>query len=299
MSLTFTFFAPAGVAPQISCRSGNTYSADASGIVKSVVTADILDMSQAGCIALGQLTGKDNWAATTNPGSTNDNTQDYVIGSKWFNSSTGVLYVAQSVGTGTASWAAQSGSGYAGLPWVTGQFYASPGGVTLESLLTVLGTMYAYPVFVPNGVTLGSLNISSITGQTGGKMRCALYRDTGAGYPGALVAGTDSGDLAATATAVATKGSLAVALTPGWYWVGSQATASSTMPSVAAIKTLYTNEMAKLLGFDTAAHALATSAEAPTGVAVTGQTYGAMPSTFPASATITLNADTPVVALGV
>lgn len=183
------------------------------------------------------------------------------------------------------------------LPKVTGRFYGTEC-ATLEAFLTVLGTMYAYPIFIPTPCTLASLNMSVTTGQTGGKARCALYADDGTGYPGAMVAGTDSGDLDGTATAVVTKGSLAVALEPGWYWVGSQFTASSTMPSVAGIKSNYTNVIAGRLGFDTAAHALATSGQAPTGVVATGQTYGAMPATFPATVALQLNADTPAVSIG-
>ena len=59
------------------------------------------------------------------------------------------------------------GSGIA-LPLVTGRFYGSDG-ATLEALLTVLGTMYATPIYIPNAVTLSSLNVSVTTGQTGGK----------------------------------------------------------------------------------------------------------------------------------
>ena len=187
---------------------------------------------------------------------------------------------------------------------VHGRFYGIPRGVTPTSLLTVLGTLYAYPIKLVEPITLASLNMSSITGQTGGKMRCALFYDNGAGYPAAIVPGTDSGDLAATATAVATKGSLAVAIEPGIYWVASIFTASSTMPSVAGTGTGYGNELHSLLGSDTAAHALATSAQATSGIQVTGQTYPAtdMPTsfpTFPTGAVETIAAATPLVAIGV
>ncbi len=50
-------------------------------------------------------------------------------------------------------------------------------------------------------VTLDKIEISVTTGQTGGLVRAALFRDNGAGYPGAIVAGTDTGDLDGTGTA--------------------------------------------------------------------------------------------------
>ena len=254
-------------------------------------------------MSLGQQQGKNNFNATTNPGSTNDSTQDYVVGSRWLNTVTGVEYVCTSNTASAASWVALNGS-YLGLPWVTGQFYGLPAGSTQAAVLTVLGTLYAFPIFIPNAVTLSSINLSVTTGQTGGKARGALFADNGAGYPGAIVAGTDTGDLAATGTAVVTKGSLAKALNPGWYWFGSIYTASSTMPSVIGATAIYSNFQNALLGVDTAAHALATSGQVTTGLAITGQTYPAtsMPvsfPTFPASAALAINVTTPIAVLGV
>lgn len=200
----------------------------------------------------------------------------------------------------TASYTASNLATYLnGLPaWVTGRFYGLPLGATPEAVLTVTGTLYAYPVFVPSKVTVATLNLSVTTGQTGGAAHIGIYADNGAGYPGALV--YDSGALVATGTAVETATPTAgtVVLNPGVYWFASIFTASGTFPSVVGIKTLYTGVVGNALGSDTAAHALATSGEAVTGISVAA-TYGALPSTFPASATLTLNADTPAFVVGV
>lgn len=190
-----------------------------------------------------------------------------------------------------------------GPEMVTGRFYGIPRGATPASMLSIASTLYAYPIVINEPVVVSSLNMSSLTGQTGGKMRCALFYDNGAGYPAAIVPGTDSGDLAATATAIATKGSLTVALEPGIYWVASICAATSTMPSVAGGGVVYTNELHALLGSDTAAHALATSAEATTGISVAG-TYPVTSMTvsfptFPAGAALNINAATPLVSIGV
>lgn len=48
--------------------------------------------------------GKNNATATTNPVVGSDNTLGYGIGSMWFNNTLGLLWVAQSVGTGAAVW---------------------------------------------------------------------------------------------------------------------------------------------------------------------------------------------------
>lgn len=202
------------------------------------------------------------------------------------------------------SYLAPTGSGSAiGLPMVTGRFYGVPDGSTLAAVLTVSGTLTAYPVYIPSAVTLATINAGITTGQTGGKVRAALFYDS-AGYPGAIVPNTDTGDLTATATAVVTKSSLTTALAAGWYWVGYIATASSTMPSVTGATAIYGCSLNSIIGSDTAAHALTVSGQAATGLAITGQTYPVTDMTtsfptFPASATVTLNATTPIVALGV
>lgn len=189
------------------------------------------------------------------------------------------------------------------VPNVTGRFYGLPAGSTQAAVLTVLGTLYAYPVQVRSNSILSSINLSVTTGQTGGKARGALFYDNGAGYPGSIVPLTDTGDLAGTATAVVTKGSLTTPLATGLYWFGSIYTASSTMPSVIGATAIYANEQNAALGCDTAAHALATSGQAVTGIAVTGQTYPVtdMPTsfpTFPTGATLGINVTTPIAAFG-
>ena len=218
-------------------------------------------------------------------------------------STIGVEYVATSVATGTANWIAINGS-YLGLPQVTGRFYGLPPGATQAAVLTVTGTLYAVPIFIPNAVTLGTISMSVTTGQTGGKARGALFYDNGAGYPGAIVPLTDTGDLDGTGTAVVQKTALTTVLNPGWYWFGSIFKATTTMPSVIGATATYANFQNALLGCDTAAHALATSAEVATGISITGQTYPVTDmttsfATFPASAALQLNVTTPIAALGV
>lgn len=295
--------ASAAAGLSVTCRSGNIYLSDANGVFRTVIGQDIIDLIGTGAIPLGQVGAKNNYSATTNPGVTNDSAQDYGIGSLWLNKSTGVEYVATSVTVGSANWVALNGS-YLGLPWVTGRFYGLPPGSTQAAVLTVAGTLYAVPIFVPNAVTLGTISYSVTTGQTGGKVRGALFYDNGAGYPGAIVPLTDTGDLDGTATAVVAKSSLTTALNPGWYWLGTIATATTTKPSVIGATAIYPDFHNALLGCDTAAHALATSGEAATGIAITGQTYPAtdMPTsfpTFPASAALQLNVTTPIAVLGV
>ncbi len=182
------------------------------------------------------------------------------------------------------------------LPFVTGRFYGVPLGCTPVAVLTVTATLYAYPVYIPSEVTISTFNIGVTTGQTGGAAHVGIYADDG-GYPGDLI--YDSGAISGlTSTIVVTKTGVATTLNAGVYWIASIFTASGTFPSVTGSTANYSLGLNSLLGSDTAAHALATSGEAATGISVAG-TYGALPATFTAGATLTLNAATPIIALGV
>jgi hypothetical protein len=183
------------------------------------------------------------------------------------------------------------------LSTVAGRFYNFISGLTTTTLLTVTGTLYAYPVRLPGNLPIQTLNLSVTTGQTGGAVHVGIYADNGAGYPGALL--YDSGaNTGPASTAVATITPAApIALNSGIYWIATIFTATSTFPTVEAISALYTNELPADLGYDTAAHALASSGEAPSGISVAA-TYGTLPATFPTGATLTLNAGTPIISFG-
>lgn len=184
------------------------------------------------------------------------------------------------------------------VPWVTGRYYGLPSGTTLSTILTVTGTLYAYPLYIP-ATSIKTVSNAATTGQSGANSHVGIYADNGGGYPGALV--SDFGALGAlTGTGVVTSTlTTPLAVNSGLYWVSSIYTASGTFPTMAGISALYTNILPAQLGFDTAINALAASGHAATGVSVTGQTYGALPAVFPSGATETLNAVTPLASFGV
>lgn len=189
------------------------------------------------------------------------------------------------------------------LPLVASRFYGLPAGSTPGTLLTVTGTLYAYPYYIPGPSTIKTLAIDTTTGQTGGGAFIGIYADNGSGYPGALVTSTNN-----TTALAATSGAAVQTYTPtggvlvqgGWYWLASIFTASGTFPTVADVSALYT-PLNTQLGSDTALHLAAASGEAATGISVAA-TYGTLSGinagVFPAAATLTLNAGTPLVILG-
>lgn len=194
-------------------------------------------------------------------------------------------------------------AGYMGgsLPLTASKFYGVPRGATPGTVLTVTGTLYAYPFYIATPVTIKTLNLNTTTGQTGGAAHIGLYADNGLGYPGALVANSDGGALIATSGAAGQHNTVNLNLNSGWYWLASIFTASGTFPTVSSIATGYASDSHALLGSDTLAHLIATSSEATSGIQVAA-TYGALSGinggVFPASATLTIAADTPLVVLG-
>lgn len=189
------------------------------------------------------------------------------------------------------------------LPMQAARFYGLPSGATPGTLLTTTATLYAYPFYISGPATIKTLAIDTTTGQTGGGAFIGIYTDNGAGYPSTLVTGSNN-----TAALIATSGAAVQTYTPttplslnaGWYWLASIFTASGTFPTVADVSATYTPVFSQL-GADTALHLFATSGEATTGISVAA-TYGTLSGinagVFPASATLTVAAGTPLIALG-
>lgn len=189
------------------------------------------------------------------------------------------------------------------LPLVASRFYGLPSGSTPGTLLTVTGTLYAYPYYVSGPSIIKTLAIDTTTGQTGGGAFIGIYADNGVGYPGALVtnSGNSSALIATSGAAIQTyTPTTALTLQSGWYWLASIFTASGTFPTVADVSAIYT-PLNTQMGSDTALHLAATSGQAATGISVAA-TYGTLTGVnagvFPTGATLTLNAGTPLVILG-
>lgn len=187
------------------------------------------------------------------------------------------------------------------IPFVAGRFYGLPTGTTPATILTVTGTLYAYPYYIPAPTLIKTIALDTTTGQTGGAAHIGIYADNGSGYPGALVAGTDTAAVIATSGAAIQTNTINVTLQAGWYWLASIYTASGTFPTVASNTVGYGVDLNAQLGSDTAAHFFATSAQAASGISVTA-TYGTLASinagVFPTGATLVLNANSPLLALG-
>lgn len=183
------------------------------------------------------------------------------------------------------------------VPWRTSQFYGAPPSITPVATITTASTIAVYPLFIP-AVTIKTLNLSVTTGQSGANAHIGIYADNGSGYPGTQVFESGAfGSLASTGIIVNTPVT-PIVLNSGLYWIASIFTATGTFASVIGITSAYTNPLMAMLGSDTAAHLLATSGEAPTGLTSISATYGTLAATFPSGATLAQNVVTPVVGFG-
>ena len=80
---------------------GASYAADAKGIIAAAATGDVIDLIRGGCTLLPAY---NNLLATADPGASNDNTQDYSVGSRWVNIIARRVWTCLSAATGAASW---------------------------------------------------------------------------------------------------------------------------------------------------------------------------------------------------
>lgn len=184
------------------------------------------------------------------------------------------------------------------LGWVAGRFYNVCPGSTPGTVTPAASTIYAVPFRAPGNVPIQTLSANVTAGTTGGKVRFGIYADSN-GAPGALVAGSDSGDQVATSGAAATfTPSAPLVLNEGWYWLALEAAATTTLPTLSAFAAGYGADNNALLGQDTLAHAIATTVQEAMGVSAT-LTYGALPATFPTAAyALVLGAAVPMVVPG-
>jgi hypothetical protein len=137
------------------------------------------------------------------------------------------------------------------------------------------GALRAAPWVVRGEVTFTAMRIEFTGGVAGNTLRFGLYTDKN-GYPDQLVPGSDVGDISgASAAVVATNYATPIKLKPGRYW---QVCISSTTTNT--VRALTINAIEPTLG-----HNPGGGGTPYTGWSV-GASYGAMPQTYPGSATL-------------
>jgi hypothetical protein len=81
--------------------SGASYVADVNGVIAAAAADDVIDLIRSGCTLLPAY---NNLSATADPSASDDNTQDYSVGSRWLNTSASRAWTCLSAATGAAIW---------------------------------------------------------------------------------------------------------------------------------------------------------------------------------------------------
>lgn len=160
-----------------------------------------------------------NLNSAVDPGSSNDSSQGYGVGSLWQNSNTGRVFIARSVALGAAVWALVGQASHPG--YIVGNWYTQ-----LEATITSsggapgAGSIRLYPAFLKERVTINALGIRVNTLSAGGNVQAAIYATNSAtGKPtGTPLVSTTSMSTAAAGNVNAT---VSVQLEPGMYWWAS------------------------------------------------------------------------------
>jgi hypothetical protein len=144
----------------------------------------------------------------------------------------------------------------------------------------------AFPWRLKSAVTLGAIRSEVSTLVAATTYRLGLYADNGAAYPGSLITNSDTGTFDAATGGVKTASfTAAIVLQPGWYWVAVNSNGAPTLRSIAV------GAIENLLGVQ---GSLGTNSTF-TGWTI-AQTYAALPSVFPAGATLLVNTLAPLAA---
>ena len=140
-------------------QGGTSYTSNAQSIVTAVKGRAILDLTQLGCLPASAGTQVN---ATTDPVSTNDNTQGFNIGSLWVNSTGPKVWVATAVGTGAATWTQTGNSITSGT-----NLQAGASGTAGEVDIYPATASYGKLALVDNTGNVGAYNATITAGNIG------------------------------------------------------------------------------------------------------------------------------------
>ena len=130
--------------------SGATYTLDAYGQISGVSYPDIGPLIASGWTVIG--VGRNNLSATTDPGASNDVSQDYTVGSLWINTTKQRPWRAVAVGTGAAIWQEEA-NGIPDFLTAVGSVQASATPFTAPDAIISVSTTSAKGIRLPAPVT--------------------------------------------------------------------------------------------------------------------------------------------------
>lgn len=170
----------------------------------------------------------------------------------------------------SAFWATNALGANVPCPVLTGEYAsAAVNGTTLTTLATTAARFLAYPFISARTITVNQIGTYVTTGVASAKMRLGVYADTGARYPGALLA--DSGELDAGTSSTAAEGTISLTLERGvLYWL---AQIGNSNPTIRAFQNAGVMPLRSPDGSGTSID----------NILFVASSYGALPATAPGS----------------
>lgn len=166
-----------------------------------------------------------NNVAYCDPSIASDEAAGYVVGSQWYNSESGVLWVCYDTTKGNAKWAPQS----TGYDWPAGA-YKLPSYITqLSDGNPAANKAYFLPFLLSRKTTIDKAGISLTTAQAGAKCRIGIYTGVN-GAPAFLR--KDFGELDLSSGSGIKELSTGIALQPGLWFLASIFNSPATQPTV-------------------------------------------------------------------
>src|SRR4051812_48441137 len=101
------------------------------------------------------------------------------------------------IGSSVAASGGASGAAYFSGGWIAPALAPAAGALAASGL-------YASPVSLPRAVSVTDIACQVTVGAASSFVRMGIYKDNGNGYPGDLVAGSDTGQIDASGAAVKT-----------------------------------------------------------------------------------------------
>lgn len=156
--------------------------------------------------------------------------------------------------------------------YVSGRYYGPPIAAVFTTIALAADKIYWVPVYVAKTAAFSGIGCFPTIAVAIGA-RLGLYKDTGIGAPGTLVAAATA--IASLTAAAKNDAAFAasVTLTPGWYWLGIDISSAATFTGIAA-----GGLAGSILGIGDLVAAAASINVAPTSTHV----YAALPATAPA-----------------
>lgn len=214
---------------------------------------------------------KHNITATTNPGTGDDNTTGYSVGSHWFNTTLHTAYYCVDAATGAALWIkinfvssvafplVESGGGvsitagvYDEPPTVGYMPYAMPLGAAGTGTLSANDSMVAaggtrlLPMEVRAQMTIESLSIRNGDTTLARSWEWRLFREPAGGSATLAEIANAHGSESFTATAASIRTAAAAAaftIEPGYYWLAIRNTHASNAFTIVAVSAFATTNL--------------------------------------------------------